>query len=360
MKKLFFLLSICTGQVFAQQGGKHTFQFLDLDFNTRSMSMAGNLISIKDGDIDLAVSNPAIISDKMHNNLSLNHFVYPSGINYGQLAYGRCFDKLGTFVAHLRYVEYGKFTRTDITGVEQGTFTAGDYALGFGYGHQLNKYFSIGANFNMIFSHMESYRAFGLAADIAANFHDEKNHLTASIVARNIGYQLKGYTTSNHEPLPVQVLAGISYKFHHAPFRLSLVGTDLTKWDLTYNDPSWTPTVDQLTGDTIPIPTSSWIAKLGYHLNAGLEIVPKSERFYIRAGFNFQRRDALGVVNRKGAGGISMGFGIRLKKFSFNYGISFYSAAGISNSFGFTSNLDEWRHTNKKSKKKADPPDGNM
>ena len=93
-----------------------------------------------------------------------------------------------------------------------------------------------------------------MAADIAANFHDEKNHLTASIVARNIGYQLKGYTTSNHEPLPVQVLAGISYKFHHAPFRLSLVGTDLTKWDLTYNDPSWTPTVDQLTGTRSPYP----------------------------------------------------------------------------------------------------------
>jgi hypothetical protein len=343
MKKLVFLFVLSSWHSFAQQGGLHSFQFLDLDFNARSMAMAGDFITVRDGDIDLAVSNPAVISEEMHNQLSLNHFFFPSGINYGQVAYARNFENVGTFVGHLRYAAYGRFARMDETGVQQGYFTAGDYALGVGYGKELNKYFSIGGNFNLIMSHLETYSAFGVSADMAANFYDEKSNITATVLARNIGYQFKGYTSQNHEPLPIEVLAGLSYKFHHAPFRLSLVGTDLTNWDLTYNDPTLQPTIDQLTGDTIPVPKASFIQKLGYHMNVGLEIVPKSDRFFVRTGFNFQRRDALGVTNRKLIGGFSFGFGLRIKKFAFNYGISFYSAAGISNAFGVMWNIEEWK-----------------
>lgn len=352
MKKIGILLIFFWSlQVFGQQGGLHTYQFLDLDFNARAMSLGGDFNVVKDDDIDLAVSNPALITPKMDKNLSLNHFFYPSGINYGQLAFGKTFEKLGTFVGHLRYVSYGKFTRTNELGIEEGSFTAGDYALGVGYGKQLNKYFSIGGNFNMILSHYESYSSFGLGGDIATTFFDEKTNITATLVARNIGYQIKGFTKKNHEPLPTEVLAGISYKFHHAPFRLSVMGTDLTNWDLTYNDPSLQPTIDQLTGDTIPVPKANFAQKLAYHTNFAVEILP-TENFFIRIGFNYQRRNGLGVENRKAAGGLSFGLGLKVKKFGFNYGISFYSVAGISNAFGINYNLTE---SKKKSRTKSNP-----
>jgi opacity protein-like surface antigen len=326
----------------AQTGGTNAWQFLDLDFSARSLSLASDFVPLKDGDINLAVSNPASITPEMDNNLSMNHFIYPAGINYGMLAFGKNFEKLGTFTGHLRYVSYGKFTRTDASGIEQGTFTAGDYAMGTGYAKQLNKYFSIGGNFNLLFSHYETYSAFGVGADVATMFHDDKSNITISLVARNIGYQLKGFTSKNHEPLPTEVVAGISYKFHHAPFRLSLVGTDLTRWDLTYNDPSLVPTIDQLTGDTIPVPTSSFIQKVGYHTNFGLEILP-TENFFLRIGFNYQRRNSMGVVDRMSVGGFSFGVGFKVKKFAFNYGIAIYSAAGTSNVFSITTNLNEWK-----------------
>ena len=349
MRKILFTYILFSATVlFSQQGGKFSFQFLDLDYNARSMAMGGDFIAVNDNDIDLSVANPAMINESMHNHLSMNHFFYPSGINYGQLAYGRTFGKAGTFVGHLRYAAYGRFERTDETGVSSGTFTAGDYALGAGYGYNLNKYFSIGANFNMIFSHMESYTAFGLSADMAAMFHHEEANVTATLLARNIGYQLAGYTKKNHEPLPIEVLMGVSYKFHHAPFRLSVIGTDLTNWDLTYNDPNAQPSIDQLTGDTIAVEKASFAQKLGYHTTFGLEVVPKSERFYVRLGFNFARRNGLGVEGRRGLGGFSTGFGIRLKKWAFSYGISFYSVAGISNSFGITTNINEWKRGKKK------------
>lgn len=326
--------------VFSQVGGQNTFQFLDLDFNARSLALGSDFVALKDNDINLAVANPASITKEMDQNLALNHFIFPAGINYGMLAYGRNFENIGTFTGHLRYVAYGQFARTDETGVEQGTFTAGDYSLGVGYGKNFNKYMSVGGNLNVIFSHLESYTAIGIGADIATTFHDEESNFTATVMARNIGYQLKGYTKSNNEPLPIEVLAGVSYKLKHAPFRFNLTGTDLTNWDLTYNDPSLLPTVDQLTGDTIPVPSASFVQKLAYHTNFGVELIA-NKNFFARVGFNYQKRNALGIVDRKGASGFSFGFGVNVKKFSFNYSVSFYSAAGASNVFGITTNFNE-------------------
>lgn len=342
MRSLSLLFMFLAGMAYGQTGGTGTWAFLDLDYSARSTALGGDFIAIHDGDINTAVSNPAMIDQRIHQHLTMNQYIHPAGINYGMLAYGRSFESLGTFTAHLRYVAYGRFQRTDLTGQDIGTFTAGDYALGIGYGHQLNPYFSIGGNLNFIFSHYAGYSAFGTGADMAVNFHHEEANLTATLIARNIGYQCKGFTPSNHEPLPVEVLAGVSYKFHHAPFRLSITGKDLTTWDLTYNDPSLQPTIDQLTGDTIPVPRATTVQKIFYHTNFGLEILP-GDNFFIRLGFNYERRNGLGIIDRMGIGGFSFGFGLKVKKFAFNYGIAIYSAAGVSNVFGITSNLSEWK-----------------
>jgi len=340
--KFLILFSFFSISSFSQTGGTHAWEFLDLDFNARSLSLGGDYIALKDGDLNLAISNPASITKEMDNSMSLNHFFHPAGINYGMAAYAKNVEKVGTFTGHLRYVSYGKFTQTNAAGIQQGTFTAGDYSVGVGYAKNLNKYFTIGGNLNFLFSHYESYSSFGMSADVAALFYDEKSNITISLLARNVGYQFNGFTAKNHEPLPTEVLAGISYKFHHAPFRLSLIGKDLMNWDLTYNDPDLLPTIDQLTGDTIPVPKASFFQKLAYHTNFGLEILP-TENFFLRVGFNFQRRNSLGVIDRMSVGGFSFGIGLRIKRFAFNYGIAFYSAAGASNAFSITTNLNEWK-----------------
>lgn len=343
MKKIILFFSIFISIAgWSQIGGQNTYQFLDLDFNSRSMALGGDFVLANDDDINLAVANPASITSDMNKQLSLNHAIFPSGINYGQIVYGKGMNDLGTFTGHLRYVTYGSMKRFDEFGVEQGTFTAGDYALGVGYSKKLNDYFSIGGNFNLIFSHLESYSSFGIGADISAQFYDPKSNVTAVVIARNIGYQIKGYTPNNHESLPTELLAGISYKFHHAPFRLSLMTHDLTKWDLSYNIPGAVETYDALTGDTIPVPTAKFVEKLFRHVNFGIEILP-SDNFAIRIGYNFNRRLDLGVENRMGISGFSGGVGFKIKKFEFDYGISFYSSAGISNIFTITTNLNEFQ-----------------
>ncbi|MCH2232894.1 MAG: type IX secretion system protein PorQ [Crocinitomicaceae bacterium] len=343
MKNFSLFLMVLFGlNSFGQEGGQHVFQFLDLDLNARSSALGGDFIALRDDDVSLALSNPAMIQESMNNNFSMNHFFMPAGINYGSLIYARNFEEVGTFTGHLQYVNYGRFTRTDVNGAEQGYFTAGEYSLGVGYGKNLNKYFSIGGNFKTIFSHYETYTSVGVAGDLAIQFYAEEQNFTATLLTRNVGYQLKGFTKGNREPLPLEVLLGVSYKFHHAPFRLSIVATDLTEWDLTYSDPNALPTIDQLTGDTIPPASAGFATKLFYHTNFGLEILP-SENFHLRFGFNFHNRDALGVEGRKIFSGISMGFGVNVKKFRFDYGLNFRASAGVSNVIGITTNFDAWR-----------------
>jgi len=326
----------------AQIGGEHAFQFLDLDFNARSAALGGDFIGVKDDDINLTVNNPASISDKMNQDVALNHAFYPSGINFGQIVVGQTIKGLGQVVGHLRYVSYGSFDRTDVTGQELGTFTAGDYALGMGYGKELNERFSMGANLNLLFSHYESYSAIGATVDFSAMYHNRDNNLTATILARNIGYQFKAYTKNNKEPLPLEILAGVSYKLPHAPFRLSIMGHDLTDWDLSYNVPGALPTIDQLTQDTIPVPKASFIEKTFRHLTIGAEIIP-TDNFSIRLGYNFDRRKTFGIPDRIGIHGFSTGVGFKVKKLDFNYSVSFYSAAGAVNLLSITSNFAEWR-----------------
>lgn len=343
MKHYGLLLWVCCSlTALGQQGGGSAFQFLHLDFNSRSMALGGDVIALKDDDINLSVSNPAAITPAMQRQLSFNHVIYPSGIHYGQLAYGGALKGAGTWVGHLRYLSYGRFARTDAAGNEQGTFTAGDYALGVGYAYALHPNLSVGAHLNGLFAHYESYTSVGLSADMALTFQSENRSLTASLVARHIGVQLKGFAGGRRDALPLELLTGVTYKLPHAPFRLSLMVTDLNRWDLTYNDPRLTATVDPLTGDTVPPPKATFIQKLSYHTVFGVELLP-SDRFSIRGGFNFARRDGLGVEGRKGLSGFSLGVGMHLKRFRFDYGLAFYSVAGASNAFTLTFDLDTYR-----------------
>lgn len=345
MSKHFILIIVffqLGNMAFGQIGGQHTFQFLDLDFNARSTALGGDFGVVNDGDINLSIVNPASISNEMHQNVALNHSFFPAGISVGQFLLGHNFKKIGTVVMHLRYANYGRFTQRDITGVETGKFTAGDYAIGASYGKQLNERFSIGGTANILMSQYESYFALGVGVDFSAMYHDPEKQLTAIITARNVGVQLKSFTEDNREPMPIELLAGVSYKLPHAPFRFSLTLHDLNNFDLTYNDPNATETIDEFTQDTIPVPTAGIAEKIFRHVNFGVEIVP-TETFFIRLGYNFDRRQTFNIENRTTISGFSGGFGFKVKKLHVNYSVAFYSPAGTSNMLSVTSNFSEWK-----------------
>jgi hypothetical protein len=74
----------------------------------------------------------------------------------------------------------------------------------------------------------------------------------------------------------------------------------------------------------------------------GIEILP-TETFFIRIGYNFDRRQTFSIANRTTISGFSGGFGFKVKKLYLNYSVAFYSPAGVNNMLSVTSNFGAWK-----------------
>jgi hypothetical protein len=324
----------------AQTGGDNTYEFLNLTPSARIAALGGNFLAVKDNDISLSLANPSLITPGMHNQLALSFQDQYADISQGFVMYGRSFGNVGNFVASLQYIDYGNFTATDPTGLELGTFSAGEYAMNIGWGRDLDSLFSIGANLKGIYSSFESYSSSGMAVDVAGTYNNEEHRFTVSFIARNIGMQLKTYRPGDRENLPFELQLGLSKRLEHLPLRFNLLLTHLEKWDLTYDDPLSVQT-DPLTGKARKKNgLSEFGDKLMRHIVIGAELQPM--RFLsLRVGYNYQRRQEMKVESNISTVGFSWGVGLRVSKFSINYARSTQHLAAALNYITISTNLDD-------------------
>ena len=177
--------------------------------------MGGDFLTINDNDINLISANPSLLNPEMHNHLGVAYVDFFTDVNYGSASYSRSFEKLGSFAASLKYIDYGKFDYADETGERTGNFYAGETALDIGWGRRLDSLFSIGANLKLIYSSLERYNSFGMAVDVAGSYFSRDRSFTMSLIAKNIGRQLKAYNGGNIEPLPFELQFGLSKRLAH-------------------------------------------------------------------------------------------------------------------------------------------------
>ena len=342
MKYSFLILVLLlSGKWLSQTGGNHSFAFMDLTYNARAAALGNDFISIKDQDINLGIANASLLNPKMIGQMSINQALLSGGINYGQAAYGLQFRE-GVFGASVRYVSYGSFTRTEINGTTSGSFSPFECIISGAYGKQLNPRISVGGAVNLIASQLETYNAFGASIDLSGTYTDENDNLLITAMVKNAGVQFNNYYTNERDPLPVEFQMAASYKLNHAPFRFSILAHHLNRWDITYYDPNLKPTIDALTGDTIPVKYAGFGEKLARHFTYQVEILI-SKNLHLRTGFDYHRRQEMKLTDRPGLSGFTMGLGMYFKKFSLDYGFSITSRAGFNNMLTFSSNLAQWR-----------------
>lgn len=340
---LLTLLLLISSLVNAQTGGNYSFPFTDLTYNARSAGLGGDFISAKDADVNMGVANPSLLNSEMHKTIGFNQALLAGRINYGMVDYAYQLGKVGTMVSYIKYVNYGSFERTAVNGVSEGNFTPIEMMVGSGIGRQLNPRISVGANLNFIYSQLESYFSLGASIDLAGTYYNEEKQILVTALVKNAGVQFNTYADDGErKPLPAEFQLAGSYKLAHAPFRISLLAHHLNKWDLTYVDPNLKPTVDPLTGDTIPVKVPGFMNKLGRHFTYQLETII-SKNIHLRAGFDFQRRMEMRLEERPGLSGFSCGLGLYFKKFSVDYGFMIYSRAGFNNMLTLSTNLSKWR-----------------
>ncbi len=317
----------------SQTGGFNSFQNLNVVYNARMLGLAGDVLSVREGDLNLVWSNPALLNSEMNGKGTLNESLLAGGINIGGLGYAKQFGKT-TGAAHFRYISYGEMKRTDVNGSDLGKFSPGDFILGASAGKSINERLHIGSTLNILYSQLDNYVSFGTSLDIGGAYTDEAKRLVIGGSIKNLGVQWKGYTDKKN-PLPLELQFGISHKLAHAPFRFSLVAQHLQQWDLSYIDPNQKLTIDPLSGDTIKEKNNGFFDKVARHAVLQTELL-FGKKVHFRFGFDYQRRKELAVTTRPGLAGFSTGVGLYFKRFSLDYGWMIYSSAGSQHGLTLT------------------------
>jgi hypothetical protein len=330
-------------ELFAQDRGEITYQFLDIPVSARVTALGGNLITVKDNDPTLGADNPALLNPSMDNRAALSYMNYFAGTHYGYSSYTKHYEGIGTMNAGVRYFSYGTFTETDEAGNVLGEFTAGDYALAAGWGRALDSSFSVGANFKVLYSSLYAgYSAVALAVDIAANYTIEEKKISVSLVVKNVGREVKSYSKRNRSPLPFEVQAGISKQLANMPIRFSFIAHHLNRADLRYDSP-----LDNQEQNALQFTEeenkkeNTFMGNVFQHFIMSAEFIP-TKNFNVRLGYNFNRRKEMIIDAKPGTVGFSWGLGFRISKFHISYGRSAYHLAGSPNHITVITNLSDF------------------
>jgi hypothetical protein len=316
------LLSLSSMVAPAQTGGDNIYEFLNLTHSGLISSVGGSNVSLPGINLNFAWHNPALLSSDFDKSLALSYSNYFADINYGLVMYSRSLQKRGNIAGGVTYLNYGSFTEADAAGNITGSFRASESALTIIYSYELDSMFTFGINFKPVLSQLEKYNSFGFAFDIGASWHNPGNLISAGLVLRNIGYQITTYGGEARGNLPFEIMAGISARLAHAPFRFSLTVRHLEKYDLTYQyrEP-----------EEIPAPApEDFFENIMRHIIIGTEIIPH-KNFYLSFGYNHQRRSELHTESGVAGSGFSWGFGFNTSMLSLEFGRATYHLAGSSN-----------------------------
>ena len=322
---LFLFLSSLS--IKSRVGGENVYQFLNLSTSARQMALGGEVLTLID-DVNQPIWNPSVINDEMDNQISANYSSYLSGINIGSLSYARLISRrFGTIHSSIKYLDYGTLIGADEQGNETGNFGANDLAISIGYATNLlrtNLFF--GANFKLINSSISNYTSFGFATDLALLYYNPYKSFSFTIVARNLGSQVKTFN-GTEEKLPFKVALGGSYQLEYVPLKWYFTLDNIQKWNISVSNPSEQTT--DLEGNVTPEKVG-FVGNTLRHFVIGAELFPKSI-INLRLGYNFRRAAELQLQNVRTFGGISAGFGIKMDNLKFNYAYSkFHSAANAS------------------------------
>jgi len=346
LKKIAFLFFLCllfTGEaVTGQRQSGRVYEFLSLPQTARITAAGGYGFPTFEPDLGMALMIPSLLSQDHNNHLSLNFVDYFDDIHYGTVAFNHYFENLGHFSVSVQYIDYGRFVEANEVGQVIGQFTAGEYSFQLGWGRMLNEQFSIGSNLKLIHSSFYDVASFGLATDVSLTYHNQERLIAASLLARNIGRQITYYHDGNREPLPFDLVLGVTKKLANAPFQFSLVANNMHNYDLTYDSPLLLP--DHFDGDgndqNFQDRAGNIADNIMRHVVLGAEFTPL-ESFSLRAGYNYRRRQEMKVDTRLSTVGFSWGFGLHVSRFQINYGRSDYHLAGAPNHISISTSLQE-------------------
>lgn len=311
---LFFAAMLQVVTSLAQEKSS-SFNFLKLPASAHAAALGGINISLIDDDATLAFNNPAMLASVSDKTINLNYMSYMKGSLVASAALVKAIGDRHTLGINAQYLNYGSMDETDENGNVTGDLSAKDFSLAGQYSYSLSERWVGGATARFIFSKYAEYSSFAIAFDLGLNYFNEENDFSASITMRNVGAQLKRFDDRT-EHLPFDLDVGFTQSMAHAPVRLSLTLTDLTRWSSKYyfNESGKECSFGRI---------------LFNHFVIGVDVIP-TKFLYLSAGYNARRAYELKAAGSGKGAGWSFGGGLKLSRFKLGVAYSKYHVAASS------------------------------
>lgn len=340
MRSTPIILSILfSSTLFAQTiGGSSVFNFLKLPNTPQLTALGGTNVSVTSADVGLAVNNPALLTKEMHTQMNAVFNSFYAGINAYHLSFAYRHEKLETnFAWGLTYFDYGKISETDPSGNILGLVRPNDWVMQLSASRSYLQKWNYGASFKFISSNYGIYRANGVALDVGVLYTDTANLFSASLVAKNMGYQLKKYAGTEAEELPFDLQLGMTKKLKNAPLSFSFAAHHLHQFDIRYNDTVF----NNENSFGINRDGKFTFDKVFRHFVFAAQIFPVPQ-IEVSLGYNHLRRQELNISNTtNGLNGFSMGVGLLVKKLQVRYARTHYQNNTGYNQLGLNLQLNE-------------------
>ena len=316
---------------------------MSLPASARLNALGGSNASLSDGDISMAMCNPALLHEKSHMMLQVNFSYYLPGTMFGSALYAHNFgeakgitnrlsttaedgqpDRPNYFAVGFHYLDYGRMKYADEQGnLTGGSFGARDILIDVMYARQLGRLFKVGVTLKPVYSIYEHYSSFAIGADVGGHFITPDSTFQMGLVLQNIGWQLKSFYSSEDgspkEMLPLNLQLGLSYRIPKTPLRLHMQIHNMQTWYLKYE---WTSNDKSLTTGEPVSHDVPWYDMMFRHTIFTLEVTPKSERFYVALSYNHRRRAELQLIDQRSLAGLSIGAGVRIKQAHVDFAVS--------------------------------------
>lgn len=316
------------------QDGSTAYQFLDISPSSHVYGLGGHQVALIDDDINLVQQNPALLGPEFNKQVGLSYMRYIGSTNFMGARYGQGITDHNAWGVAIQYYGYGNIEGYDAEGVSTGKFNARDMAFSATYSHDISNYFRGGITLNFLHSKYDEFSAAAITADLGVNYYDPEHEVSFSLVARNLGGQVKKFN-DRKESLPWDIQLGYSQMFHSLPIRIAVTAYGLSKWNLPYYEPA-----DKNNTSSALVKRDSFGRNLMRHLAFGLDVVP-NERMYIGIGYNYRTRTDMSTYHRNMLSGLSICAGLRVRAFGFGVALAQPHSSATTFMFNLTTSISE-------------------
>lgn len=296
------------------QDGSTAYNYLNVTSSARIYGLGGINITNIDDDIFSADQNPSLLGNEMAGQLGINYMRYLGDSNFAGARFVGKAGEHGAWGAGIQYFGYGSITAADETGVITGKFSPKDMSFNGSFSYDIYGGWRGGIALKLLYSSYEQYSAMAIATDLGVNYYDGDRDLSFSIVAANLGGQVKKFNDAT-DKLPVDLRIGWAKSFGSFPVRFSVTAWNMTKWHLPYTDAGNGST------DSEPVVKDSFSSNLFRHLVFGAELI-SSEKFYVTLGYNYKTRTDMSTYSRSILSGFALGAGINARRFRVSVALS--------------------------------------